>query len=70
MTLQGALGHEQRILLAEELGDFILQRTQPTTFKSRAEATAAASAACPELPWEKIFAALEAAGLVAFLGEK
>lgn len=55
-----------RSVAADERNNLILQRTQWASFKSREEATTAASAACPELPWEKIFAALEAAGLVAF----
>ena len=58
----------QPMVAAAEVAGLIIQRTQPATFKSRVEATAAANAACPGLPWEKIFAALEAAGLVAFIG--
>lgn len=60
---------ETRIVSCDEIDDLILQNTKPSTFLSRELATARASAICPELPWGKIFEALEAAGLVGFLGK-
>ena len=59
-----------REIAAIEVDSLILARAQLATFQSRQDATASAVKECPELPWAKIFAALEAAGLVAFMGSK
>lgn len=64
------MADDPRMVAADQLGNVILQRTQLATFKSRDEATKAANIACPELPWAKIFAALEAAGLIGFMGNR
>lgn len=47
-----------------------LQRTQCATFKSRQQAVDAATLEYQDLPWDKIFCALEAAGIVAFLDQE
>ena len=57
---------ELRMISATQTGNLILPRAQMATFKSIEEASNAAAAEGPELPWRRIFAALEAAGLVAF----
>lgn len=40
--------------------------SQPHSTKTFEDATAAAMAECPELPWERIFRALRAAGVLEF----
>ena len=60
------MNDDQRMVSVTETAGLILPRAQMATFKSIEEASNAAAAECPELPWRRIFAALEAAGLVAF----
>lgn len=52
------------------VGRVALQRSSIATFQSKEGATANAAAHCPELPWGKIFDALEAAGILAFLDQE
>lgn len=57
---------DNRIVLTEEVGNLMVPRSQIMTFKSMGQAIVAAEEACPEIPWRRIFPALEAAGLVKF----
>lgn len=47
-----------------------LLRCQPATPMSRYDAVDAANSACPGIDWDGLFRGLEAAGLVAFMGER
>jgi hypothetical protein len=55
-----------RTISATEIGGLTMVRAQIGTFKTLPAAACAAVEKCPELPWRRIFEALEAAGVVAF----